>query len=248
MFLKSLTLLLLSRPSTSYLCLSLSFSSDRYRKQRDAISSSEILNPNTEKQLKKYVTVPDKALPAGLHMLMLILAHALFFLAIAVQGFSHLIPLPQYSTSTTRMMMQRQEELPKSVADSESLEDIYMRIKNDGKWIPKVSTSTFLLTLGVGVPIWMSILLPMSMVYQLGKSIFPSSKKTEEKLLSAAVAEEIETESDFNCNIIPLNDRKYDLVLFGATGFTGKIAAMYLCQQYGGKEDGSKTLAHFDER
>jgi len=31
-------------------------------------------------------------------------------------------------------------------------------------------------------------------------------------------------------------DRKYDLILFGATGFTGKLAAVYLCQQYGGRD------------
>lgn len=38
--------------------------------------------------------------------------------------------------------------------------------------------------------------------------------------------------SDF----IPLELRKYDLILFGATGFTGKLAAVYLCQQYGGRD------------
>jgi len=29
------------------------------------------------------------------------------------------------------------------------------------------------------------------------------------------------------------SDRKYDLVLFGATGFTGKLAALYLAKTYG---------------
>lgn len=38
--------------------------------------------------------------------------------------------------------------------------------------------------------------------------------------------------SDF----IPLELGKYDLILFGATGFTGKLAAVYLCQQYGGRD------------
>ena len=32
---------------------------------------------------------------------------------------------------------------------------------------------------------------------------------------------------------IALEDRKYDLVLLGATGFTGSIAAQYLAEQYG---------------
>ena len=30
-----------------------------------------------------------------------------------------------------------------------------------------------------------------------------------------------------------IEDREYDLVLFGATGFTGRLAAKYLAAQYG---------------
>jgi short subunit dehydrogenase-like uncharacterized protein len=30
-----------------------------------------------------------------------------------------------------------------------------------------------------------------------------------------------------------MEDREYDLVLFGATGFTGRLAAKYLANQYG---------------
>jgi hypothetical protein len=48
---------------------------------------------------------------------------------------------------------------------SASLEYFYKRIKEDGKNIPKASTSTFLLTLGVGIPVWISFLLPMTMIY-----------------------------------------------------------------------------------
>jgi hypothetical protein len=119
---------------------------------------------------------------------------------------------------------------------SVSLEDIYKRIKEDGKSIPKASTSTFLLTLGVGIPVWISFLLPMTMIYQLGKSVFPPH--TKKKDIDDYSADHVKAINDYKIpsDFIALEMRKYDLVLFGATGFTGKLAAVYLCQQYGGRD------------
>lgn len=34
----------------------------------------------------------------------------------------------------------------------------------------------------------------------------------------------------------PLGERKYDIVLFGSTGFTGKLAALYVAKTYGSSE------------
>jgi hypothetical protein len=119
---------------------------------------------------------------------------------------------------------------------STSLEEIYNRIKQDGKSIPQVSTSTFLLTLGVGIPIWISILLPMTMVYQLGKSVVDLPNKRRNKIMIDDTAPTSKSDSyKIPDDFTPIKDRKYDLVLFGATGFTGKLAAIYLCQQYGGR-------------
>jgi hypothetical protein len=122
---------------------------------------------------------------------------------------------------------------------SESLEEIYNSIKEDAKSIPKVSTTTFLLTLGVGIPVWMSFLLPMTMIYQLGKSVLnPPTKKRDLTSIHDPSAHPVEAITDYETpnDNTPLEERKYDLVLFGATGFTGKLAAVYLCQQYGGKD------------
>jgi hypothetical protein len=122
---------------------------------------------------------------------------------------------------------------------STSLEDIYKRIKEDGKNIPKASTSTFLLTLGLGIPVWISFLLPMTMIYQLGKSVLnPNTKKKDTTCIDDYSADPNKACRDYQIprDFIPLEMRKYDLILFGATGFTGKLAAVYLCQQYGGRD------------
>ena len=133
------------------------------------------------------------------------------------------------AASVSMYPQQEPEGTEYNEANMQSLEEIYNRIKQDGKSIPKVSTTTFLLALGIGVPIWISIILPMTVAYQVGKALLPSSKK------NTAISPVDIDSSDFFSDSIPLMDRKYDLVLLGATGFTGKLAALYLCQQYGGK-------------
>ena len=35
--------------------------------------------------------------------------------------------------------------------------------------------------------------------------------------------------------IVPKNERKYDVVLLGCTGFTGRLAAIYIAKTYGGR-------------
>jgi hypothetical protein len=148
-----------------------------------------------------------------------------------------LMNLPQDSSSTPS-----KEDLNILVEEdpiSESLEEIYNSIKEDAKSIPKVSSSTFLLTLGVGIPVWISVLLPMTMIYQLGKSMLnPPTKKRDLTSIHDPSADPVEVITDYETpnDKTPLEERKYDLVLFGATGFTGKLAAVYLCQQYGGKD------------
>ena len=37
--------------------------------------------------------------------------------------------------------------------------------------------------------------------------------------------------------------KKYDLVLFGATGFTGKMAAVYIAKNYGGSKSFNWAIA-----
>ena len=62
--------------------------------------------------------------------------------------------------------------------------------------------------------------------------LFPSSGTP---VLDDDVAAEKVNSGDESVTIIPRESRKYDIVLLGATGFTGKLGAAYLAKQYGGE-------------
>ena len=40
--------------------------------------------------------------------------------------------------------------------------------------------------------------------------------------------------SAHNTNVVPSSSRPYDVIVFGATGFTGRLAATYLSRRYSG--------------
>ena len=58
---------------------------------------------------------------------------------------------------------------------SEDIESVLYQPTRDNKRLPKVSNTQFLLTTLVGVPVWATILLPITLVYQIAKSILPST-------------------------------------------------------------------------
>ena len=69
--------------------------------------------------------------------------------------------------------------------------------------------------------------MPLTVVYQAGKQIFPSAKEIKEK------EEQINQETFPSVSELkPMTDRKYDIVLLGSTGFTGRLAAIYLAKNY----------------
>eukprot|EP00980_Cylindrotheca_fusiformis_P019167 scaffold6501_cov98-Cylindrotheca_fusiformis.AAC.1 len=111
-------------------------------------------------------------------------------------------------------------------------DDIFAPVEKDGKFLTPVSNKKFALTAMVGVPIWLTVVLPLSTVYQVSKAIVdavspaPPPKKLEDSGYQV-------TESD----IIPRPKRTYDIVVLGATGFTGKLAARHLAKTYGCKDD-----------
>ena len=92
----------------------------------------------------------------------------------------------------------------------------------------------------LSVPLWATVLLPFTLVsssinflyYNLGKLFTPNLAAKED----ATNTEDVSETQDV-INIIPREERKYDIVLFGATGFVGKLAVSYLAQQYGFKND-----------
>ena len=108
-------------------------------------------------------------------------------------------------------------------------------MKEDGKTIAQATTSEFVTTLLVAVPLWATLMLPLTVGYQIFKAVsdklFPKeSTFVPQSPLDSGVDVQ---ESD----IIPRPKRKYDVVVMGATGFAGKLAARHLAQTYGVNKD-----------
>lgn len=77
------------------------------------------------------------------------------------------------------------------------------------------------LVFAVGVPLACA----SAMANKVGNIISPPKK---EKKKNDDVVEILA-----NNTIVPPGERAYDVVLYGATGFTGKLAALYISKQYG---------------
>lgn len=113
---------------------------------------------------------------------------------------------------------------------STSLQNLRAPVELDGKKLPRVSTLEFLLILFIGVPFWAVVLVPLLFVYQvLWKTILcnfvlhKSSSAPVKTLKSVVPTPE---------TIVPRDQRTYDVVILGATGFTGTMAVEYLISQY----------------
>jgi len=113
-------------------------------------------------------------------------------------------------------------------------------VERDDKKVPIVSTSAIAAKLLVVVPLWMTVVLPLTIAYQAGKAILGLVKRNEE------VTESPQTETPINVDpsqIIPRSERKHDVVVLGATGFTGGLAVRHLAKTYGTGNGGSVRWA-----
>lgn len=124
---------------------------------------------------------------------------------------------------------------------STDIQSVYNQMDIVDKKIPmKNGPLAFLATLFLGVPIWFTFLLPFTIVasaihfgyvlFSEGK-IFSNSKKSGKTTIDSV----FDACEDENIEIVPMESRKYDIVLLGATGYTGKLATTYLAKQYGGE-------------
>lgn len=92
----------------------------------------------------------------------------------------------------------------------------------------------FALSVLVALPIALCVLLPMTLVAQVVlkiMSIVQGNKGSTSGSLQAAVGEPFTEFKEGG----PKLKRQFDIVVYGATGFTGKMAALYLAKQYGCK-------------
>ena len=67
----------------------------------------------------------------------------------------------------------------------------------------------------------------------ISKKLISSSSSSQSQSQSQSQSSDEDIDGIDVVAKIALEDRKYDLVLLGATGFTGSIAAQYLAEQYG---------------
>ncbi len=89
----------------------------------------------------------------------------------------------------------------------------------------------FLFLLLIGLPFWLLILLPLTIASQLltgiWKKVAPVHRRKDKRQENPKELIENISKKSSDAN------RKYDLVMFGATGFTGRLACLYLAKQYG---------------
>jgi hypothetical protein len=118
-----------------------------------------------------------------------------------------------------------------SKTTTESIDDIYALMDKEGKVVPAIPTPAFLGMCLVGVPVWLSVLLPLSVVSQVGKALIKPFQSKPNFCIDTG------TQVDAS-DITPRKNRKYDVVVLGATGFTGKLVVEHLCRTYGGEDHG----------
>ena len=161
------------------------------------------------------------------------------------------------TTTTSRPQLFKYES-------SEDISAVYHRMDViDAKKPAKYGRIAFIASI-ISVPIWATVLLPFTLIsstinflyYNLPK-LFAVDNATTIVETSETIQQQSNTSKEEEIaviNSIPRENRKYDLILFGATGFVGKLAVSYLAQEYGinnnnnnnsnndGKENSSTTL------
>ena len=121
--------------------------------------------------------------------------------------------------------------------DNLTVDEIYDLVDAKGKHARPVPAATVAALVLLGVPTFFAVL-PISILYQIGKAIVESKVDKTKDL--APIDSGIQVSSD---DIIPIKARKYDLVVLGATGFTGSLCVRYLAKTYGVNKDVKWAIA-----
>ena len=86
----------------------------------------------------------------------------------------------------------------------------------------------FLLNTIVIAPLWLLLLVPMTVVYQCGNYVCNSVMSTKRDKSSTPP-----NTSTTRTHTVEKQDRTFDIVVFGATGFTGQLVVDYIAKNYG---------------
>ena len=110
-------------------------------------------------------------------------------------------------------------------------------LERDHRKIPQATTPEFVGLLAF-LPLWIALVLPLTVVYQLLSRIVRLFVKRPRPSLDAGTTAQAAAAPT---TILPRADRKYDIVVLGVTGFTGRLAARHLAKQYGANDDAKKA-------
>lgn len=142
--------------------------------------------------------------------------------------------------NTARSMTSRLENDNDVAAPYSSLES---PLAKHGKRLPQASTSAFLFTAAC-VPVWALTVLPLSVVYQVGSALVRPIVGLGQSKKDATMTSAAKLDSGYVVDpstVVPRSERQYDIVVLGATGFTGYLAARHLAKTYGGPKNASSV-------
>lgn len=106
------------------------------------------------------------------------------------------------------------------------------------KYIRSIPVPAFLAVTTVVLPVWAVTVLPITVLYQVGKRLLqlPVSGNNHTNNDSKNINTLPPLDSGYVVDIstvLPREKRKYDIVVLGATGFTGRLAVLHLAKTYG---------------
>lgn len=102
-------------------------------------------------------------------------------------------------------------------------------VERMGRKLPAVSTGAALATFAF-VPVWAVTILPVTILYQVGKTALSSLVSTKSALNTPPLDSGYKVDPAL---ITKRADRKYDVVVLGATGFVGSLCVRHLAEKYG---------------
>ncbi|GKY93159.1 hypothetical protein MPSEU_000283900 [Mayamaea pseudoterrestris] len=115
---------------------------------------------------------------------------------------------------------------------TKSNEPLVSPVLTEKREIRTVSTTAFIAIL-LAAPVFAVTVLPLSLFYQVVKMLLSPFRHKQE-------LPKLDSGYEVNASqIVPKDQRKYDIVLLGATGFVGRLAVRHLAQKYGC--DGTKV-------
>ncbi|KAJ1483383.1 hypothetical protein T484DRAFT_1800485, partial [Baffinella frigidus] len=99
----------------------------------------------------------------------------------------------------------------------------------------RITQPSLLTTAGVtlvGLPLWIFFLIPSAAISQACITVLNKVSPAKKEAVKDAPSDDGVKFPSLS-EIKPLKERSLDLVLLGATGFTGRLAAQHLARQYG---------------